>query len=80
MGGGVGSGDRRLMPGTKVVVRVGAAIRPIRMEALMRDVRNLSFGFEILSMGLEDRSRLRKLLSQQSRVKVLRSSDLVAAS
>jgi hypothetical protein len=79
MGGGVGSSERRLLPGTKVVMRIGAAIRPIRMDALMRDVRNLSFGFEILSMGLEDRSRLRKLLSQQSRVKVHGGLELVPA-
>jgi hypothetical protein len=79
MGGGVGSSDRRLLPGTKVVMRIGAAIRPIRVDALMRDVRNLSFGFEILCMGLEDRSRLRKLLSQQSRVKVHAGLELAAA-
>ena len=79
MGGGVGSSERRLLPGTKVVMRIGAAIRPIRIDALMRDVRNLSFGFEILSMGLEDRSRLRKLLSQQSRVKVSGGLEFVAA-
>jgi hypothetical protein len=68
-----------LLPGTKVVMRIGAAIRPIRVDALMRDVRNLSFGFEILCMGLEDRSRLRKLLSQQSRVKVQAGLELAAA-
>lgn len=80
LGGGVGTSDRRLLPGTKVVLRIGTPLRSIRMDALMRDVRNLSFGFEILSIGLEDRSRLRRLLSQQSRSKVQLVPELVAAS
>ncbi|HET9399386.1 MAG TPA: PilZ domain-containing protein [Candidatus Acidoferrales bacterium] len=80
LGGGVGTSDRRLLPGTKVVLKIGTPLRSIRMDALMRDVRNLSFGFEILSIGLEDRSRLRKLLAQQSRSKAQLVPELVAAS
>lgn len=80
LGGGVGTSDRRLLPGTKVVLKIGTPLRSIRMDALMRDVRNLSFGFEILSIGLEDRSRLRKLLAQQSRSKVQLVPELIAAS
>ena len=80
IGGGVGTSDRRFFPGTKVSLRIGAALSSIRMDALMRDIHNLSVAFEIICMSLDDRSRLRKLLAQQAQSKTPSLPDMVAVS
>jgi hypothetical protein len=62
LSGGMAACDRHILPGTLIAIKINLGMRSIRMQALMRDVRTHGLGFEIVSMALEDRSRLRRLL------------------
>jgi hypothetical protein len=62
LSGGMASCDRHILPGTLITIKINLGMRSIRLQALMRDVRTHGVGFEIISMNLEDRSRLRRLL------------------
>ncbi len=62
LSGGMASCDRHILPGTLITIKIKLGMRGISAQALMRDVRTHGLGFEIVSMNLEDRSRLRRLL------------------
>jgi PilZ domain-containing protein len=62
LSGGIASGEKHLPPGTLVSMRIGAGLRPIRAQVLMRDARAQGLGFEFAEMDLEERARFRKLL------------------
>jgi hypothetical protein len=62
LSGGIAVGEKHLLPGTLVSMRIGSGLRPIRAQVLMRDARAQGLGFEIADMDLEERARLRKLL------------------
>ena len=62
LSGGIAASEKHVLPGTLVVMRIGAGLRPIRAQVLMRDVRAHGLGFEFAEMDLEERARLRKLL------------------
>ncbi len=62
LSGGMAACERHILPGTLIAIKINLGMRSIRMQALMRDVRTHGLGFEIVSMNLEDRSRLRRLL------------------
>ncbi len=71
LSGGTGRCEHHVLPGTHVSLKISLGLRAIRIDALMRDVRTTGVSFEILSMNLDDRSRLRKLLSGQAQAAVL---------
>jgi hypothetical protein len=71
LSGGSGRCEHHILPGTLVSLKISLGLRAIRMDALMRDVRTTGVSFEILSMDLEDRNRLRKLLAGQAQTVVL---------
>jgi len=62
LGGGLGSCDRHLAPGTLLNIRIPSGVRPIRAQVLVRGARPQAMAFEFVEMELDDRSRLRKLL------------------
>lgn len=62
LSGGIAAGEKHLLPGTLVSMRIGTGLRPIRAQVLMRDARAQGLGFEIADMDLDERARLRKLL------------------
>lgn len=62
LSGGIAAGEKHLLPGTLVSMKIGAGLRPIRAQVLMRDARAQGLGFEIADMDLDERARLRKLL------------------
>jgi hypothetical protein len=62
LSGGIATGEKHLLPGTLVSMRIGTGLRPIRAQVLMRDARAQGLGFEIADMDLDERARLRKLL------------------
>jgi hypothetical protein len=62
LSGGIALGEKHLLPGTLVSMRIGTGLRPIRAQVLMRDARAQGLGFEIADMDLDERARLRKLL------------------
>jgi hypothetical protein len=60
--GGLLSGDIQLAVGTEATLKIPAGLRSINMQAVVRFVRSHQAGFELVGMGLEDRSKLRRLL------------------
>jgi hypothetical protein len=60
--GGLLSGDIQLAVGTEATLKIPAGLRSISMQAVVRFVRSHQAGFETVSMGLEDRAKLRRLL------------------
>jgi hypothetical protein len=62
LSGGIAAGEKHLLPGTLVSMRIGSGLRPIRAQVLMRDARAQGLGFEFAEMDLDERARLRKVL------------------
>jgi PilZ domain len=60
--GGLLSGDVQLAVGTEATLKIPAGLRSISMQAIVRFVRSHQAGFEMVGMGLEDRTKLRRLL------------------
>jgi hypothetical protein len=64
LGGGIGSGDRHLAPGSLLSLRFTHGMRPIKAQAIVRGARPQAMAFEFVEMDLDDRSKLRKLLME----------------
>jgi hypothetical protein len=64
LGGGIGSGERHLAPGSLLTLKFSHGVRNIKAQAIVRGARPQAMGFEFVEMDLEDRSRLRKLLME----------------
>ena len=62
LGGGIGSGERNLTPGSIVVLKISLGVRAIKAQAIVRGARPQALAFEFVEMDLEERARLRKLL------------------
>ncbi len=62
LSGGIAAGEKHLLPGTLVTMKLGSGLRPIRAQVLMRDARAQGLGFEFADMDLDERARLRKVL------------------
>ncbi|HKV03638.1 MAG TPA: PilZ domain-containing protein [Candidatus Acidoferrales bacterium] len=60
--GGLLSGDIQLAVGTEATLKIPAGLRSINMQAVVRFVRSHQAGFEMVGMGLDDRTKLRRLL------------------
>jgi hypothetical protein len=64
LGGGIGSGERHLAPGSLLTLKITAGVRHIKAQAVVRGARPQAMAFEFVDMDLEERSRLRKLLME----------------
>jgi hypothetical protein len=62
LGGGVGSGERHLAPGSLLTFKIAIGVRQIKCQGIVRGARPQAMAFEFVEMDLEDRARLRKLL------------------
>jgi hypothetical protein len=62
LGGGIGSGERHLAPGSLLNLKVASGVRNIKAQAIVRGARPQAMAFEFVEMDLEERARLRKLL------------------
>jgi hypothetical protein len=62
LNGGLASTNMHLAPGTQVQLRMRLGLRNLQATALMRDYRAQDMAFEIVDMGLEERTKLRQLL------------------
>jgi hypothetical protein len=60
--GGLAATNMHLAPGTQVKLRMQVGLRNLQATALMRDYRAQDMAFEIVDMGLEERTKFRKLL------------------
>jgi hypothetical protein len=60
--GGLATTNMHLAPGTQVQLRFQVGMRNMQATALMRDYRAQDMSFEIVDMGLEERTKFRKLL------------------
>ena len=64
LGGGIGSGERHLAPGSLLSLKVSHGVRNIKGQAIVRGARPQAMAFEFVDMDMEDRSRLRKVLME----------------
>jgi hypothetical protein len=62
LGGGIGSGERHLAPGSLLSLKLSHGVRNIKGQAIVRGARPQAMAFEFVDMDLEDRARLRKVL------------------
>lgn len=62
LGGGIGSGERHLAPGSLLSLKFSHGVRHIKAQAMVRGARPQAMAFEFVDMDLEERYRLRKLL------------------
>jgi hypothetical protein len=62
LGGGIGSGERHLAPGSLLTLKIPHGMRQIRAQAIVRGARPQAMAFEFVDMDLDERSKLRKLL------------------
>jgi hypothetical protein len=62
LGGGIGSGERHLAPGSLLALKFSYGVRHIKAQALVRGARPQAMAFEFVDIDLEERYRLRKLL------------------
>jgi hypothetical protein len=62
LGGGIGSGERHLAPGSLLSLKFSLGVRNIKAQAIVRGARPQAMAFEFVDMNLDERYRLRKLL------------------
>jgi hypothetical protein len=62
LGGGIGSGERHLAPGSLLSLKFTTGVRSIKAQAIVRGARPQAMAFEFVDMDLDERYRLRKLL------------------
>jgi hypothetical protein len=62
LGGGIGSGERHLAPGSLLTMKFSHGVRHIKAQAMVRGARPQAMAFEFVEMDLDERYRLRKLL------------------
>jgi len=62
LGGGIGSGERHLAPGSLLSLKFSHGVRHIKAQAIVRGARPQAMAFEFVDMDLEERYRLRKVL------------------
>jgi hypothetical protein len=62
LGGGIGSGERHLAPGSLLSLKFSLGVRHIKAQAIVRGARPQAMAFEFVDMDLDERYRLRKLL------------------
>jgi hypothetical protein len=62
LGGGIGSGERHLAPGSLLSLKLSHGVRNIKAQAIVRGARPQAMAFEFVDMDLEDRARLRRVL------------------
>jgi hypothetical protein len=62
LGGGIGSGERHLAPGSLLSLKFLHGVRNLKAQAIVRGARPQAMAFEFVDMDLDERYRLRKLL------------------
>ena len=64
LGGGVALCEQSLHPGSVVDLKLTAANKSVKAQAIVRDANTQARAFEVVEMDLEERAKLRKLLVQ----------------
>jgi hypothetical protein len=64
LGGGVALCEQSLHPGSVVELKLTAANKSVKTQAIVRDANTQARAFEVVEMDLEERAKLRKLLVQ----------------
>jgi hypothetical protein len=63
LGGGPGTSERHLSPGTPLALKLNSGLRPLRAQVIVRNARTQVIAFEVVDIDLEDRSKLRRCCS-----------------
>jgi hypothetical protein len=64
LGGGLGTSDRHLAPGTLLSLKFAGGVRSVKAQALVRGARPQAMAFEFVDIDLDNRQRLRKMLME----------------
>jgi hypothetical protein len=64
MGGGMAAKDANLRLPSEAMLEFSAGLRGVKAQVLVRRSKQLEFGFEIVLIDLDSRSRLRRLLTE----------------
>lgn len=62
LGGGIGSSDRHMAPGSLLTLKISHGVRSIKAQAIVRGARPQAMAFEFVDMDMDERARLRKVL------------------
>jgi hypothetical protein len=62
MGGGIGTGERHLAPGSLLYLKISLGVRNIKAQAMVRGARPQAMAFEFVEIDLDERYRLRRFL------------------
>ena len=65
LGGGLALCDRRIPTASELVIELPMGLKRCRSHVLVRELRGREISFEILDIKLEDRTRLRQLLTHE---------------
>ena len=65
LGGGLAVCDRRIPTATELLMELPMGLKRCRSHVLVRELRGREISFEILDIKLEDRTRLRQLLTHE---------------
>src|SRR5271154_4358859 len=71
LGGGIGSGERHLAPGSLLTLKLSQGVRAIKAQAIVRGARPQAMAFEFVDMDLDDRARLRRMLLELGGIPVV---------
>jgi hypothetical protein len=71
LGGGIGSGERHLAPGSLLTLKLSSGVRAIKAQVIVRGARPQAMAFEFVDMDLDDRARLRKILLELGGIPVV---------
>ncbi len=63
LGGGLAVAESRMTQGVQASLKMQAGLRPLKARVLIRKAGSQHVGFEFVEMDLEERTRLRKLLT-----------------
>jgi len=63
LGGGAGTADNRFQSGTHGTMEIQAGLRKVRAQVLLREQPSRDLSFEIVGMDINERAKLRGLLS-----------------
>jgi hypothetical protein len=63
LGGGLASGAHRIPPGTAAKIKIQAGMRSLAATIVLRESHSEQLAFEIVDMEVEDRAKLRTLLT-----------------
>ena len=71
LGGGIGSGERHLAPGSFLTLKLTHGVRHIKAQAMVRGARPQAMAFEFVEMDLDERYQLAETVAGTGRLPMI---------